>query len=547
VRAVKPQGIEEKRLSVELLRRFEQNGLKLSDTDLEKFKDLSKKLESLKTLFAKNLNEDTSFVTFTKEELKGVPESFLSGLKKDAQGRFIVTTKEPDYRRVIQNATLSDTRKKMQFANYNRQTEANTPLLEKAILLRQEIAHLLGYKTWADYNIHGRMAKDSKEVLSFLNSFRRKLSVRKKKDLAALLAMKRETDPQAQQLDSWDLSYFDYQLKKRAYSIDDEEIRPYFPADRAVQKLFEIYSTLFGIELKEVSGAQVWSPDVKLYEIRNKGKPDVIAYFYADFFPREGKYGHAAAFQLITGRKDRDGSYRKPIASIVSNFSAPQGKKPSLLNHDELETLFHEFGHIMHQTLTRARFAFLSGTDVAQDFVEAPSQMLENWVWERSILKEISGHYQDPKKKLPDTLIDKLIAAWDFDRAYFYTRQLWFALTDMKYHTTDGPVDSTRVMNDMHQELLGVEMLPGTHFQAGFGHLMGGYDAGYYGYLWSEVFAEDMFTRFKGKSLLSPKVGGEYRRWILEKGRMEDPKVLLRKFLGRPANNKAFFKKLGIQ
>jgi thimet oligopeptidase len=295
-----------------------------------------------------------------------------------------------------------------------------------------------------------------------------------------------------------------------------------------------------------VKDAQVWSPDVKLYQINDNKDNRLIGYFYTDFVPRPYKYGHAAAFPQISGRVLPNGSYSLPVAAIVANLAAPANGKPSLLSHDDVETVFHEFGHIMHMTLTRAPYASLSGSNVAQDFVEAPSQMLENWVWDADVLNRLSGHYLDHSQKLPADLLQKMIAARDFDQGYYYTRQLMLALTDMDYHTADGAVDTAAVYNRNYQEMIGVKPVEGGHFAGTFGHLMGGYDAGYYGYLWSLVYATDMFTRFQDGGLLSPQVGGDYRRVILEKGNSKDAIDLLGEFLGRAPNSEAFYKKLHI-
>jgi thimet oligopeptidase len=272
----------------------------------------------------------------------------------------------------------------------------------------------------------------------------------------------------------------------------------------------------------------------------------LIVYFYTDFIPREGKYNHAAAFPLISGRKFSDGTYSYPVSSIVANFTKPANGKPSLLTHDEVVTVFHEFGHIMHQTLTRAPYASLSGSSVAQDFVEAPSQMLENWVWNPKILGMLGGHYQDHSKKLPPELLKQMIKARDFNQGMFYTKQLLYGLFDMDLHTQPGPVDATKIFDHLYLSIVGQQPLEGGHFAAGFGHLMGGYDAGYYGYLWSEVYAQDMFSKFPQSDLTDAGMGARYRAVILEHGNMQDAIVLLKDFLGREPNTKAFFKKLHI-
>jgi thimet oligopeptidase len=539
----------QKRLSSETLRSFEKNGMSLDDAKLARLKELKQKLASLQAKFSLNLNNDKSSVTFTKDELEGLSDAALGRFTADGRGGYVVTTKSTDYVTVMENAVRADTRKRMNYAYLNRAGEENTKLLEEAVLVRQEIAAVLGYATWADEQIDGRMAKSKDTVLAFLNGLKDKLKSRLDADLEKLLAYKKSIDPAATAVNAEDVAFLANQIKKTTLAVDSEKIAEYFPADQVMDGLFETYSTLFGVKFVEVKDADVWAEGVKLYEIRDSRSNDLLAYFYKDTIPREGKYGHAAAFSLIMGRMlkapGRGLEYSKPVSSIVANFTPPSGGKPSLLKHDEVETLFHEFGHIMHQTLTRAPYASLAGTSVAQDFVEAPSQMLENWVWNKEILKKVSSHYQTGEA-LPDELIAKMLAAMDFNQGYAYMRQLLFGLFDMKIHTAAGAVDVTKTYNELHKELFGFDVVEGTHFPASFGHMMGGYDAGYYGYLWSEVYAQDMFSRFEKEGLLSSKTGGDYRRTVLESGNMKDAIDLLREFLGREPNSDAFYRKLGI-
>jgi len=547
----KPKTAAAKRLKKETLRNFEDNGLKLSDAKLVQVKALKQELAAKETQFSTNNNNDQTVVIFSNDELSGLPEDFKSRLPRDPDGKYIVTTKSTDYVPVMENAIFGPTRKKMQTAYWNRAAGLNTHLLEDAIGLRRKIAHLMGYKTWADYKVHDRMAKSGAKILSFLNGLKAKLSKRNHKDIEELGAFKvtLTNDLTAQPaVKSWDLSYLSYQLRKKQYQLDDELIKQYFPSDLVINGMFQVYSKLLGVNFSEIKNARVWASGVKLYQIQDAKSEKVIGYFYTDFFPRVAKYGHAAAFPIFSGRELDRGDYAKPVSAIVANLAPPANGKPSLLNHEEVETVFHEFGHIMHQTLTKVPYASLSGSSVAQDFVEAPSQMLENWVWNAEILKSLSGFYLDPSKKLPDALLKQMIRARDFQQGYNYMRQLMLGLLDMGYHTTEEPVNVTTAYNQLYQEMIGVEMPVDTHFPASFGHLMGGYDAGYYGYLWSEVYAADMFTRFqKAKlGLLDPKVGAEYRKYVLEAGDLEDASVLLRKFLKRAPNSRAFFKKLHL-
>jgi thimet oligopeptidase len=536
----------ERRLLSETIKEFEINGLKLSDKKLAQVKKLKTKLNSLQNQFESNLNGDVSTVTFTSSEMDGATPSFLNRLKKDAQGNFIVTTKEPDYVEFMQNVKSGEARKRMAIAYNRRAADKNIPLLEQAIQTREKIAKLMGFSTWADYHLQDHMAQNSQTVMKFLNGLRNKLKQKNASDLAKLLAFKKELDPKADHLDSWDIAYLEYQLKKRDYALDNEEIRKYFPADLVVQSMFDVYSELLGVKFSEVPNAKVWADGVKQYEIRDAASGETVAYFYTDFFPRPLKYGHAAAFPLIAGRSTAHG-YQKPVAAIVANLSPPSQGMPSLLTHEDVVTMFHEFGHIMHNTLTRAPYGSMSGTSVPMDFVEAPSQMLENWVWDSAILKRVSGYYLDHSKKLPDAILSKMIKARDFNQGYFNTRQLVYGLLDMSYHTAHGPVNAAAVYDRLVNEVQGLAPIPGGKFPATFGHLMGGYDSGYYGYLWSEVYAQDMFTRFKKAGLTNPEIGLQYRHAILEKGNMEPSMDLLREFMGREPNSDAFFEKLGIK
>ncbi len=545
IKSSTPRDSDEARLQKELTISFEKNGLKLPDVELAKLKTVLGEISKKQAKFNSNLNNDTSSVSFTSDELNGVPADFLSRLKKTADGKYIVTTKSTDYVTVAENAEKPETRKANLLAYLNRGGAENTQLLQDTTGLRADAAKILGYSSWADYQIDGRMAESKTKVLDFLNSLKGKLAQRNRSDLDQLLAYKKQIDPKATTLDQWDNAYMSHQLKKRDYSVDEETLKEYFPADVVVEGMFKVYSQLLGVTYKEVANAQVWSPDVKLYEIHNASDDRLIGYFYADFIPRAGKYGHAAAFQLISGR-NVNGAYDLPVSSIVANFAPPTPGKPSLLPHDDVQTIFHEFGHIMHQTLTRAKYASLSGSNVAQDFVEAPSQMLENWVWSPEILPLLSGHYLDHSKKLPKDMLDKMLAARNFGQGIAYTKQLLYALFDIEIHSGTAAADVTATYENLYRSIVGQEPLAGAHFPGTFGHMMGGYDAGYYGYLWSEVYAQDMFTVFEASGLTDPTVGARYRSTILERGNMTDAIDNLKAFLGRDPSPDAFFKKLGI-
>ncbi len=535
---------DEKALKESMVIGFEKNGLKLDDAGLAQLKTILNQISSNEAKFSKNLNSDSSTVEFTLAELNGVPADFIARLDKKG-ANFIVVPNEATYPVFMQNATDSNARKKMMLSYLNRGGIENTQLLEATTKLRYQAAQLLGFASWDDFQLQGRMAESKDNALNFLTSLKDKLAQRNKEDLDQLLAYKKSVDPTATTLEQWDISWAQNQLKKRDYAVDEEAIREYFPADVVIPGMFKVYSQILGVNFKQVVDAKVWSPDVQLYEIRNTADDRLIGYFYADFFPRDGKYDHAAAFQQISGR-EINGVYNHTVSAIVANLTPPSPGKPSLLSHDDVETIFHEFGHIMHQTLTRAKFASLSGSNTAQDFVEAPSQMLENWVWSPEILPMLSGHYTDHSKTLPDEMLQKMLAARKFGQGIAYTKQLLYALFDMTIHGGQGETDVTATYDNLYRQIVGQEPIAGGHFAGTFGHMMGGYDAGYYGYLWSEVYAQDMFTKFEETDLLSPVVGARYRTTILERGGMTEAIQNLKDFLGRDPSPDAFFKKLGI-
>lgn len=535
----------DQRLISETMRAFKLAGLELPDDKLEKFKNMKKEMADLSSQFHGNLNNNVDVAEMTEAEMAGVPDSVKSRFKKLPNGNYQIPAKGTFYVAFMENASNADARRKMQSIYDNREAAKNTPLLQKMVRLRRDAARLIGFKDWADYKTYDKMAGNGKTAWDFLQGLKGKLRTSYQKDYQRLFAFKKELDPSATKLNPWDSAYLSNHLRKKLYSIDEEMLREYFPAEHVISKMFDLYSQLFRIKFVPVSQPVVWYSTVKLFEVRDAQSNELLAHFYADLYPRDGKYNHAAAFPLRAGRQI-NGSYHTPVAAIVANLSPPTADKPSLLSHDDVETLFHEFGHIMHMTLTRVKYASLSGASVAWDFVEAPSQVLENWVWEPEVLRSLTAHYADPSQKMPDAMIQKLVASRKFNQAWMNTRQLVFGIYDLTLHRSPVDVDVTETYKKIYTELTGLQVLPESHFPATFGHLMGGYDAGYYGYLWSNVYAFDMFTLFEDGHLLSSDVGYKYRVSILEKGNLKDAGQLLQDFLGRKPNSNAFFKFLGL-
>ncbi len=529
----------------EYLAGFKRNGLELSEAKQKIYLSKKKRLIEAESEFGKNVAEWKDELLVTRKELEGLPQTFIEGLSTTPEGLFRITLDYPHYYPFMENAKDPAARAKLEHKFQNRGGDANRKLLEEAIALRNDIAQLLGYPTHAAFVLERRMAKTPDQVLRFLDRLKAQLVPKGQAELAELLDLKRQElgDPQVKEFVASDWRYYDNQLKKKKFDVDTQLIKEYFPLDVVLKGMFEIYQTMLDVKFVRLPDEKAWHESVLAYRIEKKGR--TVAHFYMDLFPRPGKYSHAAAFGLISGYEGGKTGYVLPIASIVANMNAPSAGNPSLLEHSEVETLFHEFGHIMHGTLTRAKYATFSGTSVKTDFVEAPSQMLENWVWEPETLAKLSGHYKDPSKPLPPELVEKLVKAKLADVALTNLRQLAFATIDMTYHTS-GRVDSTAVYAKLMSEIGLIPISPGTMPQASFGHLMGGYDAGYYGYLWSRVYAADMFTRFKREGLLNPATGGDYAKWILEPGGTMDPYELIKGFLGREPNEEAFLKSLGL-
>jgi len=549
IKAVKQKGeslSEDSKLLIEdYLSSFRRNGLELPPEQRALFIEKKKALVKLEADFSTNLNEYQDDLIVTREELEGLPESYIAGLTKTEDGKYRVSLDYPRYYPFMENAKNADARRRLEFKFSRRGGVKNKQLLDQAITLRRELAKLLGYPTHAAFVLEKRMAENPEKVNQFLTSLVDKLIPKGKSDLAELVRLKQEDTAGTgdDEIHAWDWRYYDSLLKKKKYEIDSAQIREYFPLDVVMGGMFEIYQTLLGVEFVAAPELPRWHVSVLPYAIRKDGK--TVAYFYMDLFPRAGKYGHAAAFTLLSGYLKGDGSYRAPVSSIVANFNPPLPGAPSLLDHSEVETLFHEFGHIMHQVLTTATYASFSGTNVKRDFVEAPSQMLESWVWEAPALEKLSGHYLDPSKKLPPELVKKMVDAKLVNSGIRYLRQAAFATLDLEYHTA-ATVDTTEVYARAMRDIMLIPIQEDTYPEASFGHLMGGYDSGYYGYLWSEVYAADMYTRFADEGLLNPKTGGDYLKWILQPGGAKDPFALITGFLGREPNQDAFLKSIGL-
>lgn len=460
------------------------------------------------------------------------------------------------------------------------QCNQNTALFKEAILLRDEAARLLGYPNHAAFRIEDKMAKDPAVVNTFLSDLRTRLAPGGAKEKAHLVEIKKK-DEESRGLKPdenyylWDHRFYDRMMVEQEYSINENVIAEYFPLQSTVQGMLHIFEELFGFVFVELGPEErkrlsptgkaediAWHEDVILFSVWDDSSEGdgFVGYLYLDLHPRQGKYGHAANFNLQPGYLKKDGSRRFPATALVCNFSKPTPKKPSLLKHDEVVTLFHELGHGIHDLSGRTRFSRFHGTATVRDFVEAPSQMLENWCWTPSQIQALSNHYESGAK-IPDDLIAKIISVKHVNAAMFNLRQLHFGIFDMTVHSPASheeleELNYSILYNELREQICGLQG-PQTnkatrgkknwgHGQATFGHLIGGYDAGYYGYLSSEVYSTDMFYTVFKKNPMDGKEGRRYRHTVLERGGSQDEMTTLEQFLGRKPNSDAFYAELGL-
>ncbi|EKD15436.1 peptidase family M3 [Drepanopeziza brunnea f. sp. 'multigermtubi' MB_m1] len=564
-------------------RSYVQNGLGIeSGVKRDRFKEIKKRLSMIAIEFQKNLNEENGGIWFTREELEGVPEDVLVGFEKgtgENEGKLRFTFKYPDLFPTLKFALDAKTRQKIFIENENK-CNGNVPLFKEAIILRDEAARLLGYPDWASFRIDDKMAKTPKTVNDFLDDLRHQLTPGGVKEIEHLLELKK-ADLKARGLDSsklgknyflWDTRFYNRMMIEKEFSIDEQKIAEYFPLRSTVDGMLKIFEELFGfvfVEIVEEDKAKLattgnaqdtyWHADVKIFSVwddESEGN-GFVGYLYLDLHPRPGKYGHAANFNLQPGFLYPNGTRRYPATALVCNFSKPTPTKPSLLKHDEVVTLFHELGHGIHDLASRTKYSRFHGTSVVRDFVEAPSQMLENWCWTPSQLKSLSNHYETGEQ-IPDDLIEKQISLKHVNGALFNLRQLHFGIFDMAVHTPSSHADAeafelSSMYNALRKDISGLKGPQALGMdsdwgngQAIFGHLISGYDAGYYGYLSSQVYSADMFHSVFKKDPMSKTEGRRYRHMVLEKGGSQDEMKTLEDFLGRKPSTEAFYRELGL-
>jgi thimet oligopeptidase len=428
--------------------------------------------------------------------------------------------------------------------------DKNVSLLNKMLELRNKIALRLGYKSWDDFQTETRLAKSGAGAKSYIDNLITGIEPKFDAEIALLQRMKAldTNDPDAK-INVWDWRYYTNQLKKQKYAVDTEALRDFFPFQKVVDGMFNIYQSIFGLKFEPISAPYKWTDDLQLYLVTDAVSGEPLGMFYLDMFPREGKFNHFAEFEIIGGKLLPDGKYQRPTVTLLCNFPPPSGDKPSLLTHANVETLFHEFGHALHTIVTRAKYGRFAGTNVPRDFVEAPSQMLQNWVWDKKVLDTFAADYRDPSKKIPADIVKKLNDSKLATAGVTYRRQFAFASLDLALHDQHpegASYDCVAISNPVLTKVF-LPIDPSTTFVSYFGHL-NGYDAGYYGYAWADAIAADMATVFeKAKNRYFDKQAGmKLRRDIYEPGDSRDVALSIETFLGRKQSIEPFLKKLGI-
>lgn len=525
------------RLLERVLRDFRRNGLELDDKGQARLRQLNEELTKLALDFDSNLAESRLYVEATPAELEGLPREWLDSHPPEPSGKIRVTTDYPDFFPVMTYAKNRKLALELYKQFDNRAAEKNVAVLEKILFLRDEKAKLLGYATWADYVLEPRMAKDAKTVADFLEGLRKHLSKKGDRELAEFRAMHAKLGGKRDDaIPPSDRLYLEDQVRKAKYGLDSKEVSQYFEVTKVREGLLTITSRLFGLRFRKAS-APTWHPDVEAMEVTD-AQGALLGRFYFDLYPREGKYKHAAVFSIRDTMRTADGGRLVPIAAIECNFPKPGAGAPALMSHQDVVTFFHEFGHVLHHLLSESELATFAGTSVARDFVESPSQMLEEWAWSKETLDLFAAHHATGAK-MPKELHAKMLRSRSFGRAIATQRQLFLAALDQRYHTQPPGFDTTKVLGEVHDAHMPFKYVEGTHFQASFGHLIG-YDAGYYGYQWALSIARDLFTRFAKEGMLNPKTAADYRAAILAPGASDEEAKLVERFLGRPPSDAAY-------
>lgn len=567
------EGLEpdQARLLEKTWKSFVRSGANLGAEDKETYSKLSEQLSLLTLQYGKNVLAATNAFTLNLTEeadLEGLPDFVREAAVETAKSKemegWAFDLSAPSYGAFMKYSTRRDLRQKMWMAYNTRATEgenSNIELCRQIAESRQKIANILGYETYADYALEERMAKNPQTVNEFIQKLLEPSLPAAKAEVKELYEYARANGFEDSEIQPWDFGFWSEKLKDARYSINDEQLKPYFRLESCIDAAFGLAGKLYGLTFEERKDIPVYHPDVKVYDVKDADGVHK-ALFYADFFPRASKRGGAWMTEF-RGQSIVNGVEKRPFISLVTNFTKPTAGKPALLTHDELTTLLHEFGHSLHGILAEGRYSSLTGTNVSRDFVELPSQIMENWAFEPEFLDTFARHFETGEA-LPDTLINKIVEAKNYNAAYAQVRQLQFGILDMAWHTLKGGSESghfDRLSDLKTMQELGtiafekaalkssnvIPSIPQACISTSFSHIFsGGYSAGYYSYKWSEVLEADAFSLFKEKGIFSTEVSHSFRDNILSKGCSEDEDVLYRRFRGHDPEPEALLEKLGI-
>ena len=547
---------DQKQLLEDTYKSFARNGANLSDEDKAVYSKYAEELSLATLQFSKNVLAATNAYTLhitDSADLAGLPGyvvdmAALAAKEKGMDG-WVITLDYPSFGPFMKYSDVRDLRKEVYMAYMTRSVGGeydNTGIVRKIVDLRIKMSSLLGYGTYADYALENKMAKNAATVNSFLNELLVPSLPFAKKEVAEILEYAKTHGFEGDRLESWDFSYWSEKYKEAEYALNDELLKPYFRLEDCIDAVFDLAGRLYGLTFTEISGVPVYHKDVKVYDVKDENGRH-MALFYADFFPRPGKSGGA----WMTAFREQsicNGVEERPFISIVTNFTKPTENAPSLLTHGEFTTFLHEFGHSLHGILAEGRYSSLTGTSVPRDFVELPSQIMENWAYEPEYLDTFAKDYRTGEV-IPDSLITKIVASKNFLAGYSQVRQLQYGIMDMAWHTLKSlPADST--VDFEKKTMAPVDVMPpvpGTAFSPTFSHIFaGGYAAGYYSYKWAEVLEADAFSLFKEKGIFNKEVAASFRDNILSKGSTEDVAVLYKRFRGHNPQPEALMEKLGL-
>ncbi|MDW1613445.1 oligopeptidase A [Vibrio sp. Vb2853] len=545
------------------LRDFELSGIGLPSDEQHRYGEISKRMSELSSKFSNNVLDATMGWTkhiTDEKDLAGMPESALAAAKAAAEAKeldgYLITLDIPSYLPVMTYCDNQELRKEVYEAYVTRASDRgpnagkwdNSEIITEQLKLRHEISRMLGFNTYSEKSLATKMAETPDQVLGFLNDLATRAKPQGEREVEELRQFAK-SEFGVEELNVWDIAYYSEKQKQHLFQISDEELRPYFPESKVVSGLFEVLNRVFGMIVKEREGVDTWHESVRFFDIFD-AEGTLRGSFYLDLYAREHKRGGAWMDDCRGRRVTLSGELQTPVAYLTCNFNRPVGDKPALFTHDEVVTLFHEFGHGIHHMLTQVDTGAVSGINgVPWDAVELPSQFLENWCWEEDALAFISGHYETGEL-LPKAMLDKMLAAKNFQSAMGILRQLEFGLFDFTLHTEYDPEVGARVLETLAKVKEKVAVVPAVEwarFSHSFGHIFaGGYSAGYYSYLWAEVLSSDAYSRFEEEGIFNKETGLSFLNNILEMGGSEEPMELFKRFRGREPQIDALLRHSGI-